>query len=857
MNESGPLSRSPLRYGIAVVAVVLAVLLRWGLVWACGELPVFITFFLAMCIIAMTLGGGPAAVVTVLSVVAAFTAIPASGRLHLGRGADLVAASILLFGGAVVSLMAGLLERSRRQLAAAAERRGAQHEREVAMDALKFLVQCGCAPGEDFFRSLARYLAQCLGMDFVCIDRLEQGCLAAQTLAVYFDGKFEDNVAYALKDTPCGDVVGKSVCCFPEGVRHRFPKDVVLQQMLAESYVGTTLWGSQGQPIGLIAVIGRQPLASTQLATSILQLVAVRAAGELERRQAEEQLRAAHERLRYHVQNSPLAVVEFDASLRVTAWSDGAQRIFGWEASEVLGQWMWDVPWIFEEDREKVKAISASMQDGSAQRTISPNRNLRKDGSAVWCEWYNSSLTDSAGKMQSILSLVLDVTRRQQALEDATRAKVAAESASRAKDQFIAILSHELRTPLTPALAAVSMMETDERLPHDTREDLAMVRRNIALEVRLIADLLDVSRIISGKMHLEKRPVDVADTIRQAARIVSGDLDAKGQTLTIETPEAPYLTFGDAARLQQVFWNLLRNAIKFTPHRGRIAIRASVATVDHCPLAAMPCPIGNGDCPLPEATNGDGQPCGGNLIVQVSDNGAGIDPAVLPRLFAPFEQGDDGRGLGGLGLGLSICKAVVEMHGGAIAAHSDGSGAGATFTVRLPVAQCALPVAARWPPVGIERSALATGNSQLATPLRILLVEDHADTARLMRRLLMADGHEVMVAGSVADALAAVDLAESADPQSKIQNPKSEMPFDLLISDLGLPDGTGHELMRHLVQRGKRVPGIALSGYGTPADIEKSMAVGFAEHLVKPINPDLLFAAIQRIGSYQKLVRTR
>jgi PAS domain S-box-containing protein len=171
-------------------------------------------------------------------------------------------------------------------------------ERKRIEDALKFLVECGSpASGEDFFQSLACYLGQTLGMDFVCIDRLEGNLLAATTVAVYFDGKFEDNVSYALKDTPCGDVVGKPICCFASDVRRLFPNDKVLQDMKAESYIGTTLWSSQGKPIGLIAIIGRKPMADTTLASSILQLAAVRAAGELERRQAEEALRKAHDEL--------------------------------------------------------------------------------------------------------------------------------------------------------------------------------------------------------------------------------------------------------------------------------------------------------------------------------------------------------------------------------------------------------------------------------------------------------------------------------------------------------------------------------------------------------------------------------
>jgi transcriptional regulator with GAF, ATPase, and Fis domain len=172
-------------------------------------------------------------------------------------------------------------------------------ERKRAHETLRFLAQSGvAASGEDFFQALARHLGQSLGMDYVCIDRLEAGSLTARTVAIYFDGKFDDNVSYTLKDTPCGDVVGQTICCFPKDVRHLFPKDAVLQEMKAESYVGVTLWSSRGQPIGLIAVLGRKPLADTRLATSMLQLVAVRATAELERRQAEAEIRRHAEELR-------------------------------------------------------------------------------------------------------------------------------------------------------------------------------------------------------------------------------------------------------------------------------------------------------------------------------------------------------------------------------------------------------------------------------------------------------------------------------------------------------------------------------------------------------------------------------
>ncbi|HSK10127.1 MAG TPA: ATP-binding protein, partial [Vicinamibacterales bacterium] len=466
-------------------------------------------------------------------------------------------------------------------------------------------------------------------------------------------------------------------------------------------------------------------------------------------------------------------------------------------------------------------------------------RVRRHDGRYEWFKVRGVPIRDAAGQIVRWFGVAANIDGIKRAEEQlaaakatAEEARAVAESANRAKDQFIAVLSHELRTPLTPAVAAMSLLRTDVRLPADVRETLALVSRNLDLEVRLIADLLDVSRAISGKLHLEKRPVDVAAAIREAAAIVEHDLKARGHVLTIEMPAAPYHAVGDAARLQQVFWNLLRNSIKFSPARSHIAIRARLVAVERCFLASEPCSIAGGECPLPLPGRGDGRQYGGNLVVDVIDQGSGIDPQMLPRLFNVFEQGREARGFGGLGLGLSICKAIVEMHGGTISAHSDGVGLGATFTVRLPVAECALAKEGE-ALAGEEPAAAQARTVERNGRLRVLLVEDHEDTAEMMELLLMRMGHEVVTARSVAEALAAVAEARP----------------ELLISDLGLPDASGLDLIRQLLARGDRIPAIALSGYGTPEDIQKSKAAGFAEHLVKPLNgPAPLAAAIGRLG---------
>ena len=318
------------------------------------------------------------------------------------------------------------------------------------------------------------------------------------------------------------------------------------------------------------------------------------------------------------------------------------------------------------------------------------------------------------------------------------------------------------------------------------------------MEARLIDDLLDVTRIEKGKIELDKQPVELCTIMRRAAEVCMPDIEARKLEFGIDTPDRPYIVEADIARLQQVFWNLLKNAIKFTPPGGCVGIRCR-RTDDH-------------------------------VIAEVNDSGEGIDPEVLPRLFNAFEQGgrQTTRQFGGLGLGLTISKAIVDMHGGTLTAHSQGKGKGATFAVRLPLlpAEVAMPAAPSTP------QTLAPAAP--ARPLRILLVEDHGDTARIMKRLLSAEGHEVKVAADVATAL---KLALSG-------------PFDLLLSDLGLPDGSGLDLMRAIRAKGLNLPGIALSGYGQEQDVQQGRDAGFAAHLVKPVSLAKLDEAIARVTGY-------
>ena len=368
-------------------------------------------------------------------------------------------------------------------------------------------------------------------------------------------------------------------------------------------------------------------------------------------------------------------------------------------------------------------------------------------------------------------------------------------TANAAKDEFLAILSHELRTPLTPVLLTASMMESHPALPAELRDDVAAIRRNVELESRLISDLLDLTRISKGKLQLDVQDVDLHALVRAAIDICQREASAN---LRVELNAPRHTVRGDGTRLQQVFWNLVSNAIKFTGPGGTITVRSS---------------------------NGGGDGDGGGLVrVEVIDTGRGIDAAVLPKLFNAFEQGGrrTAREQAGLGLGLAITRKLTEAHGGTVAAHSDGHGRGATFVVELPtVAQPASAV----PPEQPESPGRAAQQA-----LSVLLVEDHEPTRNVLTRLLRHSGHTVTATPSVATARAAAQ----------------QQKFDLLLSDLGLPDGSGLELMREL-RDDYAGRAIALTGYGMEADVRASRDAGFTEHLTKPIDVAVLEAAVHRV----------
>lgn len=421
----------------------------------------------------------------------------------------------------------------------------------------------------------------------------------------------------------------------------------------------------------------------------------------------------------------------------------------------------------------------------------------RADGEFRWFLSRMKVIRNAAGEVTKLFGTNTDITDQRAAADALALAKEKVEAASRAKDDFIAALSHELRTPLSPVLMAAAALVEDERLPVDAREQLKMIERNIALEARLIDDLLDLTAIARGKIQLRMETSDAHSLIGMAVEIVRAEAQAKGIHIERTFAARHSALRVDPARFQQVIWNLLRNAVKFTPNGGRISIETDEEKA-------------------PDEERW--------LQIKVVDSGIGIASELLDKIFMPFDQGSltGAHRFGGLGLGLAIARTVVELHGGLISAQSDGANQGATFVVRLPgavypssgFAESGPPFSSNSPSPLSPPSPSVKG----ICPQRLLLVEDHESTLKVLAGLLRRDGHQVVTATTVAGALAIAAANE----------------FDLVISDLGLSDGTGHELMEKL-RTNYGLKGVALTGYGMEEDVVRSRAAGFVAHLIKPI----------------------
>jgi len=510
------------------------------------------------------------------------------------------------------------------------------------------------------------------------------------------------------------------------------------------------------------------------------------------------------------VLNAEDAIVSKDLNSIVTSWNPAAARIFGYTADEMIGQSIMRIipPELADEEHEIVSQIRRGERIDHFETT-----RRRKDGAVIDVSLTISPIRDGGGAIIGASNITRDITEKKilerrtaEALEETRKARRQAEVASRMKDEFLATISHELRTPLTAIMGWVRMLRSGLLSQDRVEQALEVIDRNVRSQAQLIEDLLDISRITMGKLRLDVRPVQPATVINAAVDALRFAAEARNIRIQTVLDSHAGPVAGDFERLQQVVWNLLSNAIKFTPKNGRVQM-------------------------VLERVNS-------HIEIRISDNGRGIKPDFLPFIFERFSQAETGttRLQGGLGMGLAISKAIVELHGGNITAFSEGEGKGSTFTVSIPV----MPVSKQsasiervhpraWTEISLECPPEISG-------LKVLVVDDDADTCELIRFVLEQCGGVVT---TVADAESAMEAFHATRPA-------------IMISDIGLPEVDGYELLRRIRederQTGRKTPAVALTAFARIEDRVKALAAGYQMHVAKPVEPGELLTIVASLS---------
>jgi PAS domain S-box-containing protein len=485
------------------------------------------------------------------------------------------------------------------------------------------------------------------------------------------------------------------------------------------------------------------------------------------------------------------AIFAMDPEGRVASWNSGAERLLGYQADEILGR----AGALFFTPDEAGKGVPEQEMRTAAEkgRAADDRWHVRKDGTYFFASGITSPLRDRSGALRGYVKVMRDRTDRKRLDEELREQAEALARADQAKDEFLAVLAHELRNPLAPALYALRLLEEK---PLDDPQRWVVRRiaeRQIRRLARLIDDLLDISRIRTGKVDLRKARVDLAEVVGHAVEIVRPLCEDRGIELSVAVPQDPVWLDADPARLEQVLSNLLTNAVKFTEDSGGIALGAER----------------------------EGQ----EIVIRVRDTGVGIAADLLPRIFDLFMQGDRSidRARDGLGIGLTLSRNLVELHGGTIEARSEGVGKGSEFVVRLPLAADTVP-----------DTVAAPASASSPRPLRVLVVDDSEDTAETMGTLLEMAGHTIQKAHS---GPAALEAAAAFRP-------------DVILLDIGLPGLDGYQVAQRLREDPilKDVILIAASGYGQEEDLRRSKEAGIDRHLVKPVDPRELQEILAAVG---------
>jgi PAS domain S-box-containing protein len=485
-------------------------------------------------------------------------------------------------------------------------------------------------------------------------------------------------------------------------------------------------------------------------------------------------------------------VLVTDKDGRITFMNRVAEKVTGWTLADANGRPTADVFRILNEhSRETVEnPVDKVMKHGVIVGLANHTVLVRKDGTEVPIDDSGAPIRDRDGVLRGVVLVFRDFSEHKRNENELRAAKETAETANKAKDQFLAMLSHELRTPLTPVLATLNLWEASEDVPAALHADVEMLRRSIELEARIIDDLLDLTRIARGMLSFSPENTDVDALIEFLVGLSQSEFLNKQLKVALQLNAPRHHVYTDASRLQQVLWNIVRNAVKFTEVGGSVTI----------------------------ATANDPR---GNVEIAITDTGIGMSEETISKLFIPFEQADPTRHrhYGGLGLGMAISNALVDLLEGKLRARSEGLGRGSTFTVTFPA------IEATAQPIEPESVPKVSRGK-----VRLLLVEDHVDTARALFRLMESRGYKIASVPNVKTGLQAM----------------AGEPFDLILCDLGLPDGTGIDFIQ-TVRKSHQTPAIALTGFGMQQDVDRAEQAGFDAHLTKPVNLQKLEATIWKL----------
>lgn len=769
-------------YGVAGLAVTISLLLRLLLAPLLSQQAPFLLFFIAVILSTWYGGRKPGVLAIVLSTILSdiFFVAPIYVQQH-DRFGEILELGLFTFESGTVMFLLSALQTAKRRAEISTRNAQTQSER--------------LSESEERFRLLVE------GVRDYAIFTLDR------------DGRFTSwNVgAERILGYSESEILGRSFACIytAEDLANNRPA-FALQHALEFGQTQDDLWhvckdGSLFWANGVITPL-HDGAGNLRGFSKILH-------DNTKTKQAQDALQASEERFRSLVEDvKDYAIFMLEPDGRVASWNIGAERILGYSASGIIGQ---HYACFFPSDE-----VAQGIPDQELQEAVADGRSqqerwhLRKDGTRFWATEIVTALRDSTGRLRGFSKVMRDITERKRAEEERAQllvreqaARAAAEAASRSKDEFLSIVSHELRTPLAAILLWAELLRAGGLDDAVTRQALETIERNAKSQSRLIEDLLDISRIITGNLRLNLQLVELAPIIQSAVDTLTLTAEVKELNLQLDLDSDLGLIMGDPQRLQQVVSNLLSNAIKFTSSGGQIRIQLQRREVQ--------------------------------AAIVVSDTGCGISATFLPYVFERFRQANSTptRTGGGLGLGLAIVRHLVELHEGTVQAASLGEGQGATFTVLLPIA--VFPDESKSAQAENSNEKELCDRSPRLDGIGILLVEDEADMRDVITLVLNRHGARVISVASACEAFSVI--TEAAQPP------------DVLVCDIGLPDEDGYTLLRRVraweAERGLQVPAAALTAYAREEERTQAFLAGFQIHIPKPFKPiDLVSAIATLIG---------